>query len=246
MAVPQRMHWDQRQPEPGEEAEPCAAAGPIAGRVTAIEPQVRDPERVNVFVEGKFAFGLARAVLVDAGLRAGDVVTAEQVADLLKREAVQVALQQAYAYLSYRPRSEQELRRSLTQKGHAPETVDAVIARLRDLHYVDDEVFALSWVENRQRFRPRGAHLLRAELRQKGIAREAADQAIADAGADERALVLDVAQKKQTTIKAADYQEFARKLAGHLLRRGFSSDVVWDTVRTVWAARTGELPDPVE
>lgn len=234
-------------PETSETAEVAPVTGqPLSGTITAVEPQARDPERVNLFLDGRFAFGLARSVLVDAGLRPGDRVDPEQVAHLLQREALHGALQQSFAYLSFRPRSEQEMRRYLEQKGHAPETVDGVIARLRELHYVDDEVFALSWVENRQRFRPRGAHLLRTELRQKGIGREVADQAIADAGADERALARDTAEKKAAGLKAADYQEFARKLGGHLLRRGFASDVVWETVRDLWAVRTGDRPDAVE
>ncbi|MGH2371775.1 MAG: regulatory protein RecX [Chloroflexota bacterium] len=219
---------------------------PVSGTITALEVQARDPERVNLYLEGRFAFGLSNKVVADAGLKQGDVLDERQVAELLQREALQRGLQQAFAYLSYRPRSEQELRRYLAQKGHAPETADAVVARLREYHYLDDEVFALSWVENRQRFRPRGARLLRAELRQKGVEREVVDQAIEDAGGDERALALQAAEKRLATLKAADYQEFGRKLGGYLMRRGFPPDVVWEVVRELWSTRTGDTPPPVK
>jgi regulatory protein len=225
--------------------EPIRERGPLSGTVTALEAQAHDPQRVNVFLDGRFAFGLHAKVVADAGLRPGDVLSAAQVAGLLQRDDVQQALLQAFSYLSYRPRTEHELRRYLAQKGRPPETVDAVLARLAEYHYVDDQVFALNWVENRQRFRPRGARLLRAELAQKGVDRDTIDQAIADAGADERALALAAAEHKLAGLRAADYQEFGRKLGGFLLRRGFAPDVVWEVVRDLWKARDGQAP-PVE
>jgi regulatory protein len=225
---------------------PAARAGPLSGQITGLEAQVRDAERVNLHLDGRFAFGLSNKVVADAGLKTGDVLTELDVAALLQHEARQQGLQQALAYLSYRPRSEQELRRHLTQKAHAPETVDAVIARLQHLHYVDDDSFAISWIENRQRFRPRGARLLRAELRQKGVEKEVVERAIQDAGAGEREMARVAAEAKLGGIRAADYNQFGRKLGGFLLRRGFAPDVVWDVVRELWAARTGEKPLPVE
>ncbi len=215
-------------------------ARPLAGTITAIEVQQRDPQRVSLFLDGRFAFGLSSSTLADAGLKPGDVLSEAQVAELLRREAVQRALQQAFHLLSYRPRSEHELRRALARKGHAPETIEAVLKRLERYHYVDDQAFALTWVESRQRARPRGARLLRAELRQKGVEREIIDQAIDDAGGDERALARAAACQKLSTLKAADYGEFGRKLGGFLLRRGFGSEVVWEVVRELWAEQTGE------
>jgi regulatory protein len=95
----------------------------LSGTITALEVQARDPDRVNLFIEGRFAFGLSNKVVADLGLKTGDVLGEAQVADLLRREAYQLALNQAFLYLSYRPRSELELRRYLGQKGHAPETI---------------------------------------------------------------------------------------------------------------------------
>jgi regulatory protein len=224
----------------GQRSRSSQEVSPLAGTITAIEVQQRDPQRVSLFLDGRFAFGLSSSTLADAGLKPGDVLSEAQVAELLQREAVQQALQQAFHLLSYRPRSEHELRRALARKGHAPETIEAVLKRLERYHYVDDQAFALAWIENRQRARPRGARLLRAELRQKGVEREIVDQAIDDAGGDEHTLARAAARRKLGTLKAADYGEFGRKLGGFLLRRGFDADVVWPVVRELWAEQTGE------
>ena len=83
---------------------------------------------------------------------------------------------------------------------------------------------------------------MRAELRQKGVDAETADQAIADAGGDEHALALAAGEKRAAGLEGVDYAEFGRKVGGFLSRRGFAPDVVWEVVRELWAARSGEAP----
>jgi regulatory protein len=233
-----RHHWGMEDDEQQEVPDLR-----LSGELTGLEVQARDQSRVNLYLEGRFAFGVSAKAVADAGLRKGMVLSPDDVAELLKGEAYERAQLQAYNYLSYRGRSEAEMRRYLQGKGHAPETVDAVVGRLRELHYLDDETFALAWVENRQRSRPRGPRLLRSELMQKGVSRETADQAISDVSSDERALALAAAGERAAGLRAADYSEFSRKLGGYLSRRGFSSEVVWSVVKEVWTARRGEAPD---
>lgn len=222
------------------ESENAPTTGRLSGTISALEVQAHDQARVNLYLDGRFAFGLSAKMVADAGLKKGDYLSADRISELLQGEARERALQQAFNYLSYRPRSKQEMQRYLSQKGHASETIEEVLRKLVDYHYVDDQVFAVGWVENRQRFRPTGPHLLRAELRQKGVDRTLADQAIADVVDDEKALALEAATKRAGSLKGADYPEFSRKLGGFLSRRGFSGDVVWEVVRELWQRQTGE------
>ena len=215
----------------------------LSGTVSALEVQARDQSRVNLYLDGRFAFGLSAKTATDAGLKKGDHLTAGQIVDLLKGEAREQAMLQAFNYLSYRNRSVKEIERYLRGKGHAPETISSVVQRLIDLHYLDDAHFAVAWVENRKRFGGRGPHLLRSELLQKGVARETADEVIAGAGDDETEQALDAARKKVRTLRAADYAEFSRKLGGYLSRRGYSPDVVWDAVKRSWSEREQAAAD---
>ncbi|HEU5315835.1 MAG TPA: RecX family transcriptional regulator [Chloroflexota bacterium] len=209
----------------------------LSGTVTALEVQVRDQSRVNLYLDGRFAFGLSAKSVADAGLKRGDHLGPDRIADLLKGEAREQAMFQAFNYLSYRGRSTHEMQQYLRKKGHAPETIDSVVTRLVDLHYLDDTHFAVSWVENRRRAGGRGPHLLRSELLQKGVARDTAEQATEDAAGEQHETALEAARKKATGLRAADYVEFSRKLGGYLSRRGFSSEVVWETVKRVWKER---------
>src|SRR5688500_17492061 len=120
----------------------------LAGTITALEVQARDQARVNLYLDGRFAFGLSAKTAADAGIKTGEHLTADRIVGLLKGEPREQAMLQAFNYLSYRNRSVKEIERYLRGKGHAPETIQSVIQRLTDLHYLDDTHFAVAWVEN--------------------------------------------------------------------------------------------------
>src|SRR5918998_1138847 len=136
-------------------------------KITAVTAQCNDPDRVNVSIDGEFAFGLAADLALEAGLYTGLGLNGAMVTQLLTQDETRKATGAALRLLAHRPRAVGELTRRLRQKGFAPEAVDGTIAKLREWHYLDDGDFARRWVETRQLHRPRSARLLTQELRQK-------------------------------------------------------------------------------
>lgn len=204
-----------------------------SGTVTAITDQARDPERVNVAIDGEFGFGLSRTVAADHGLYVGLTLSESDVARLLAADEVARATSAALQFLAYRPRSAREVRDRLVRRGFSGEAVEAVVSRLEDWRYVDDEEFARYWVENRTEHKPRGRRLLQAELRAKGVDPEVARQAIDQSPADEMAAALELARKRAGSLRGLDSLTQRRRLAGFLQRRGFSWDVVKPVLDTV-------------
>ncbi len=145
-----------------------------------------------------------------------------------------------YAYglrlLTYRPRSEREIRQRFQRRGVAPELIDGAVERLRAGGLVDDEAFAQAWVESRRRASPRGDRSLQRELSQKGVQRPAIEAALGDES-DERALALAAGAKKARALAGEPEPVFVRRLTDFLLRRGFGYDVVSGVVRELLAAR---------
>lgn len=86
-----------------------------------------------------------------------------------------VVLEAAARFLEVRSRSISEVRRRLGGAGYRADLVDGAIVRMTELGMLDDEAFARSWVESRDRARPRGERAIREELRLKGIDRETID-----------------------------------------------------------------------
>ncbi|HEY3061594.1 MAG TPA: regulatory protein RecX [Chloroflexota bacterium] len=135
----------------------------------------------------------------------------------------------AQRFLAARPRSESEVRRRLARAGCDATTLDAAVDRLRHAGLLDDVAFASYWLGQRQTFKPRGARLLRAELRQHGVSAElASDTTDAIDSAEEDAYR--AAYKRATQLAHLDAQTFKNKLGQHLARRGFDWDVIGPTV----------------
>src|SRR5437763_5918566 len=142
------------------------------GAVSAIEPQERrGGQRSNVYLDGRYAFSLATELAV-AELRVGQAISAERYAALVMKDQQARAYDAALRFLGPRPRSEREIRDRLARHELDVQVVDRVIERLRHLQLVDDAAFAAYWVEQRATHRPRGARLLKQELRQKGISQD--------------------------------------------------------------------------
>jgi len=199
-------------------------------KITALQVQKRNPNRVNVHLDGEFAFGLAR--IVAAWLRVGQELSEEKIEQLQAEDARERAFQQAMLFLSYRARSESEIRQNL-RKHEIPEPViEQTLERLRQDGLANDDKFARAWVENRSTFRPRSRRLMAMELRQKGLNDEAVSSAVADV--NDEVLAYEAAQKKVARYKDLEWNEFRKKLSDFLARRGFSYSVVAPVVTRIW------------
>lgn len=145
-----------------------------------------------------------------------------------------------YAYglrlLTFRARSEREIRQRFQLRGADPELVDATVERLREGGLVDDQAFAQTWVESRRRASPRGNRLLQHELARKGVARPAIEVALSDE-VDASALARAAAAKKARSLAAEPGLAFVRKLTDFLLRRGFDYGVAGSVVRELASQR---------
>lgn len=198
--------------------------------ITALEVQKRNKERVNVFLDGEFAFGLPLSEAMH--LRRGQELSEEEIERLKALDAYSRARDMALRYLASRPRSVDEVRRYLQRKGFADTTIGQVIERLREWGYLDDEAFARFWVENRERFRPRGLIALRQELRQKGIAGEIIERVLAEVHPEASARAALASRMRRW--QHLDWRTFRKKAGDFLARRGFSYDIIDDVVREAW------------
>ncbi len=204
-------------------------------RITALEPQVNNPERINLYVDGRFLLGVNAAIVLQMGLRLQQEISPDQLEQLQSEEAEQRAVDRALNYLSYRPRSREEVRRYLRRKETPPEVIEAALARLDHLDFVNDRTFSGFWIESREQFSPRGARALKNELRMKGVEREIVDEMVNEEQDEERALRAG-RNKAMVLLNAPniDYATFRNRLGSFLQRRGFGYQVTARTVRALW------------
>ena len=200
--------------------------------ITALTTQKRNAERINVFLDGQFAFGLAAAAAT--GLRTGQVLSEQDISDLQQKDDFQKARKSAVHLISRRPCSVEEVRRNLRKKSFDDLLIDQVLDQLIAVELLDDAAFAAYWVEQREAFKPRSRLALRQELHQKGVQRVVIDTALEQV--DEVSAARQVAEKqaRQWTLLSKD--EYRIKLGRFLQRRGFPYDVIVDTINATWQA----------
>jgi regulatory protein len=199
-------------------------------KITAIQVQKNNPNRVNIYLDGEFAFGLAR--IVAAWLQVGQTLDEEKIAKLQAEDSRERAWGQALLFLSYRARSENEIRQNLIKHEIPDAVIEETLERLRRDGFANDKKFASAWVENRNTFRPRGRRALAQELRQKGIDEPTIESTLE--GIDEEALAYEAGQKKAGKLRAREWIEFRKKMSEFLARRGFSYSVIAPVVARLW------------
>jgi regulatory protein len=204
-------------------------------KITALEPQKNHPNRVNVYLDDEFAFGLSK--IVAAWLKVGQTLDEAKIEKLQVEESREAAYQQAMLFLGFRARSEAEIHKNLEKREFHPAVIEETLQRLREEKLVNDDEFAGSWVANRSEFRPRSKRALAMELKRKGLT-EAAIQSATEA-LDESALAYAAAQKRVRRLEGMEWIEFRKKLGEYLARRGFAYEVVAPTVKRLWLERGG-------
>lgn len=201
----------------------------MTGTITALVLQKNNKERVSVFLDEQYAFSLS--LLRAAQLKRGQYLSEEQIKALRSQDERDKAYNRALNYLSYRPRSQAEMERYLLGKGWDEVVVCDVIDRLKQIGLVDDREFAHFWVDNRQRFRPRGRMALRYEMKAKGLGEEIIAEVLEDVDEEQSAYELASSRARKETGLAP--REFRRKLGQYLARRGFSFSVIEAVLRKI-------------
>jgi len=221
----QQRRQQRTPPEQPKQVEP--------GTVTSIEAQKHATTRYSIFLDGEFAFGIGRDLLLESGLAKGDYLDRDRIDAILARDAIDRAVATAMRALDQRMQTSHELQTRLKRKGFELETIAAALERLTGYGYLNDERFAELWIENRLTHRPRGKRMLEQELRQKGIDRQTVQETMADLQIDDQAAALELARKRSKSVDGLPVDEQRRKLTGILARRGFDYGVIRKTLEIV-------------
>jgi regulatory protein len=210
------------------------------GTITGIETSSKNPNRVVVRLGSGRPLSLWAGVAAD--LRVGQDLSAADVDRLCKADVTEDAYQRALRFLSFRTRSEAEIRRYLQKRGADSGSIEQVMRRLRRNRLADDSQFARTWVENRATFRPRSRRALAWELRHKGVPAGEIEAALE--GFDDADMAVEAGLQYAHRLRETPWPDFRRRLYAYLARRGFSSGVIGTAVTRAWRETTDGHPIP--
>jgi regulatory protein len=202
------------------------------GKITALKTNKRTTQPVKMFLDGKFAISVDAEVAVKEELKIGEEISDDRIKDLKESVGLARSLNTAYRFLSYRPRSEAEMKERLHQRGFEDSKIEIIINKLKEQNLLNDTAFARFWKENRDTFRPRSQRLTRLELKKKGVADEIIKEVTDDSNDMDSAY--HAALNKARHLPYQDYEVFRRRLGDYLKRRGFGYTVINQTVKRLW------------
>jgi regulatory protein len=211
-------------------------------QITDIKPQKR-PGRFNIYLDCHYAFALSAEALVKSGLSINQEITADTVEKLIKDDEFGKTFDNSLKFISFRPRSEKELQNWFKRKEVGVETQKLVIKKLKHLGFLNDEEFAKWWIEQRNEFHPSGMRLIKMELKQKGISDEIISGIMNNESRimGEKELARKVLEKKLPRLKNYKGPQLRKKLQNILAQRGFSWEVIKETINSVVKKTKDEL-----
>ncbi len=188
-----------------------------------------DGGRVNIYLDGKFGFGLDLENYVKLGLKVGQGLSEERIVQITNKAEFQKVLDRLLFFATLRPRSEREVKNWMVRKKVKESIKKDLIDKIRDLKLLDDLIFAKWWVGQRLSFKNKSLKDLNSELRSKGINREIIDKVLSEADVDEEKTIQNLLEKKGYRWKGLGKLDRKKKMSEFLARKGFK----WENIRKV-------------
>ncbi|OGM22499.1 hypothetical protein A2863_02960 [Candidatus Woesebacteria bacterium RIFCSPHIGHO2_01_FULL_38_9b] len=202
--------------------------------ITSIKPQ-NSQRRVNIYLDGKFGFGLDLENFMKLRLKVEQELSEEEVKKIVKEGEFQIVYDKILRFGSLRPRSEKEYRDWLRKHKVHLSLHEELFNRLKRLDFLNDNKFATWWVEQRLQFKSKSKRELIQELKFKGISKDIIEEVLSETQPNELDMAKKLMEKNKYKWERLDNYSARKKMFEYLARRGFD----WDIVRKV----VGEIID---
>jgi len=201
--------------------------------ITKIEPQ-KNPDRVNIYIDGNFAFGLSKEIQIKYSLHEDMEIDGVFIENVLLEDEKLKAIDVSLNYLSYRNRSTKEIVDKLKKKGFEDHIIENTLDYLKHYNLIDDYQFSKSFMKDKIKLNKYGPERIKFELYRRGIPKEIVEEVIREyENGYEYSLAYDLATKKIKSYKTDDKKVLYSKLGSFLQRRGFSYDCISKVLRDI-------------
>lgn len=199
--------------------------------ITKIEAQKKKENRVNIFINGEFAFGCSSELVYYHNLSKGKEVDIEELKKVITEDNYLTAKSKALKYIERALKSEFQVREFLQKKEYEDNVIDRVIGFLKEYKFIDDEYYSKAFVT--QNIRIEGKGNIRYKLAKKGISEDRINNILNEfSSLDEEAVALKLAEKKLNIIYKSEKNtnKVKSKLNTFLISKGYSFDIIKSVV----------------
>ncbi len=192
--------------------------------ITSVTKQKNRQNRVSVFIDNKFAFGMTEVDALFYHIKEGEQISPERYNYILNELIYVKARDKAIKLLGFSARTEKELMKRLSTD-YSPEICERVIEMLKGYGYINDRDYAVSYINDSFKYKGWGKRRILSNLKAKGIKEEEAFNALDEADLNEEEKAFELLKKRLKGNSTPDSKEKA-KYYRFLLGRGFSYDVI--------------------
>lgn len=205
--------------------------------ITAVEKQKKRNNRVSVYIDGKFAFGMTEVDALYYHIKEGAEITREEYDKILNELIFVKARDKAVRLLGFSQKTQKELIQRLS-KDYSAEICEKVIELLKNYGYINDEAYSAAFVNDSFKYKGWGSRRIKAELKNRGVSEETIAAAVERAELDEEARAYELLKKRLKGNTSPDYKERAKQYR-YLAARGFS----YDTINAAFYALTDNFTE---
>jgi len=197
----------------------------------------KDEKNVSVYFEDGQRLILSEDTFYNCGLRKGDEISEDRFSFFIEQNILYHIKQRAFSFLARRFHSERELLIKLKQKSYEERLIKLVLNELREKSFIDDQVFANHFIEEKLKRKRWGTNKIRAALFNKGVSASIIDEVLKsfDSEEDQNEAALSLVKKKYENLKKreTDNRKLKQKLIAFLLSRGFEYEISVEVVSKI-------------
>lgn len=202
------------------------------GKITSIEVQKRNVNRVNVYVDEAFNFACDAELIYKQGIQKDSIIDVEAIKEIVKEDEFIKCKNSALRTVEKTYKTEKELRDKLTEKGFEEDTIKRAIEFLKEYNLLNDEKYAEMYIKDR--LRSQGRNKIKYALIRKGVSEDILLDKLSNIDTeDENDTAFKLAEKKYNILKKkeSDKYKLSQKLFRFLLSKGYDYDCCNSIVR---------------
>ena len=202
--------------------------------ITKIEIQKRNKERINLFLDGEYAFSLSIELVYKEGLNKNDEIDSEKLKILAEHESQIRCKNSALRIIEKSCKTEKEVRDKLILKGYEDNSINKSIEFLKEYNFINDSNYTKAFI--REKLKSQGSQKIKYALIQKGISKENIEEELSDLNKEsEKNIALNIAKKKFDIIKKKenDNYKISGKLYRYLISKGYEYDITSEVVKEI-------------
>lgn len=198
-------------------------------KVTKIERQKKNKDRISIFLDDEFAFGLDEGVFLDSGICKYMELEEDYIEETLKKEDYKKAENYAIYLISQREYTEKKLSDKILSKGYNEEQSEKIIDKFKKYGYINDDSYAERFVRTKQKVSKNGKYKIKSSLYERGIDKDIIDKCMNEYDEDielENAKTLVIKKAKLLKNKNLDKYKLGQKITTYLASKGYAYEII--------------------